>query len=734
MASKSLGTLTLDLVAKTGGFVGGLNKSEREMEKWRKNISAKASRAGKAIGVGLALGATAAVAGLSVLVRSSLESIDAQAKLAQRLRTSFDSLSNLARAGDLAGVSMQQIEVASRSLEVNLGKAAQGATAQVEALDRLKLSAEAVSKLPLDERIKAINTALKENVSVTERAAVAADLFGSRGALAIQMLNPATIEEAARQVAIFGINLSDIDAAKIEQANDAMSTFGLLSEGIGKQLTVELAPILKAVGDEFLRSADAAGGLGTVVQDTTRDVIRSIGFIVNAADGVGRAFELAADSAIVAISALAAGAAENVADLLSLISVLPGVDYSEAEADVRRFAAIQKGVFSEATKNIQATLLSPLAGDELVAFYDKAQAAGQAAAESAVAARAESGKYNEALESTTKELEKISVTAKKMTLSKDIQETIKAQEAYAALVAELRTDEEKLNDTLTERLAILQAVGQVNSETGGRVAASAFAAAPEFAGLAPEIGGAFGELGKINEAEKALDDWYSTQLDMLAEYRASKSELSAQWDEQEAALNQEHQDRLAQIEGARYQASLVAASDLFGNLADLTGQFAGEQSDAYKIMFAAQKAAAIAQSIIAIQAGIAQAAANPFPANLAAMASVAAATASIIGNITSTSIQGQAHDGMDSIPATGTWNLQKGERVTTQKTSAKLDRTLSDVQSNMREGGGSSQNIRIVNSYDSDEMVGGYMGSKAGEKAILNIMRKNRRTIQALTV
>jgi len=166
----------------------------------------------------------------------------------------------------------------------------------------------------------------------------------------------------------FGINLSDIDAAKIEQANDAMSTFGLLSEGIGKQLTVELAPILKAVGDEFLRSADAAGGLGTVVQDTTRDVIRSIGFIVNAADGVGRAFELAADSAIVAISALAAGAAENVADLLSLISVLPGVDYSEAEADVRRFAAIQKGVFSEATKNIQATLLSPLAGDELVAF------------------------------------------------------------------------------------------------------------------------------------------------------------------------------------------------------------------------------------------------------------------------------------------------------------------------------------------------------------------------------
>lgn len=707
MASKSLGTLTLDLVAKTGGFVGGLNKSEREMEKWRKNISAKASRAGKAIGVGLALGATAAVAGLSVLVRSSLESIDAQAKLAQRLRTSFDSLSNLARAGDLAGVSMQQIEVASRSLEVNLGKAAQGATAQVEALDRLKLSAEAVSKLPLDERIKAINTALKENVSVTERAAVAADLFGSRGALAIQMLDPATIEEAARQVAIFGINLSDVDAAKIEQANDAMSTFGLLSEGIGKQLTVELAPILKAVGDEFLRSADAAGGLGTVVQDSAQKSVVSIAAIISAVDKLGKYLDE------IAVKFSLAGATTRLS--------FTGSDKAKADVEALR-------------KQISDIQSAPLAGEKLIDFYTKAQAAGEVAASAAVAARVETKEYTEVLKSTNDELKKISVTAKKIELSKDIQETIKAQEAYAALVAELRTDEEKLNDTLTERLAILQAVGQVNSETGGRVAASAFEAAPEFAGLAPEIGGAFGELGKINEAEKALDDWYSTQLDMLAEYRASKSELSAQWDEQEAALNQEHQDRLAQIEGARYQASLVAASDLFGNLADLTGQFAGEQSDAYKIMFAAQKAAAIAQSIIAIQAGIAQAAANPFPANLAAMASVAAATASIIGNITSTSIQGQAHDGMDSIPATGTWNLQKGERVTTQKTSAKLDRTLSDVQSNMREGGGSSPNIRIVNSYDSDEMVGGYMGSKAGEKAILNIMRKNRRTIQALTV
>ena len=42
-------------------------------------------------------------------------------------------------------------------------------------------------------------------------------------------------------------------------------------------------------------------------------------------------------------------------------------------------------------------------------------------------------------------------------------------------------------------------------------------------------------------------------------------------------------------------------------------------------------------------------------------------------------LDGQAHDGIDYVPADGTWNLKKGERVTTAETSAKLDRTLDQV-------------------------------------------------------
>ena len=38
MATKSLGVLTLDLVAKVGGFVQGMDKAERSSVKWRKQV------------------------------------------------------------------------------------------------------------------------------------------------------------------------------------------------------------------------------------------------------------------------------------------------------------------------------------------------------------------------------------------------------------------------------------------------------------------------------------------------------------------------------------------------------------------------------------------------------------------------------------------------------------------------------------------------------------------------
>ncbi|MFC0710734.1 phage tail length tape measure family protein [Azorhizophilus paspali] len=300
----------------------------------------------------------------------------------------------------------------------------------------------------------------------------------------------------------------------------------------------------------------------------------------------------------------------------------------------------------------------------------------------------------------------------------------KAQEDYKQLIADLRTDEERLTDQTRERLKVLDAMQGLEpnerNQVAARIAGAATTDAPKFGGLAPEVGGAFGELLKIDQAEEELAEWYAAQLKMLDQFRKERGELTATWDAEELAVKKQHEDALAQIEQARQVAQLAAAESIFGDLASMTAQFAGEQSGTYKALFAVSKAFAIADSVIQIQNALAKAANNPWPANLAAMASVAAATAGIVSNIAAI---GMAHDGIDSVPETGTWLLQKGERVTTAETSAKLDATLEDVQKNQNSASNSGS-MPVSQTFN--------INGDVSQQTVDLVTRAMRQTMQAI--
>lgn len=266
------------------------------------------------------------------------------------------------------------------------------------------------------------------------------------------------------------------------------------------------------------------------------------------------------------------------------------------------------------------------------------------------------------------------------------------QEAYKDLLRDLQTDEERLTETMRERLAVLDAMSELSDEergkVAGRIAGGAIADAPDFAGVAPEIGGAQGELDKIAEAEQELQAWYATQLGMLEQYRQERADLSAQWDAEEQALHQEHQSKIADIERARQLTQLAAGEEFFGNMSGLTKVFAGEQSSAYRAMFALEKSYALAKVLMnapktasdaySAMAGI------PYVGPALGVAAAAAALsyqAAQAAGINSISLSGMAHDGIDSVPKEGTWLLDKGERVVDQRTNADLKEFLADGSS-----------------------------------------------------
>lgn len=151
-------------------------------------------------------------------------------------------------------------------------------------------------------------------------------------------------------------------------------------------------------------------------------------------------------------------------------------------------------------------------------------------------------------------------------------------------------------------------------------------------------------LEKIDIEEQAkLAKLQEYQSLLLAQDGLSQQEILAQEQQFQTARNQiieaaamERQ----QIETARNSMILGASADFFGGMADLTGAFAGEQSGAYKALFAISKGFAIANAALQLQTAIANASALPWPANLPAIGQAVALGGQIASSISGISYGG----------------------------------------------------------------------------------------------
>ena len=116
--------------------VKGFGRMSKEAELTNTRLAAFATRVKIAATVAVAATAAAGIA----MIKSGIETIDAQANLAQSLGTTTRSIQVLAFAGDLAGVSMDEIAAASKKLTLKLSDAAGGTGTAVEALKRQPVS------------------------------------------------------------------------------------------------------------------------------------------------------------------------------------------------------------------------------------------------------------------------------------------------------------------------------------------------------------------------------------------------------------------------------------------------------------------------------------------------------------------------------------------------------------------------------------------------------------------
>jgi len=189
-------------------------------------------------------------------------------------------------------------------------------------------------------------------------------------------------------------------------------------------------------------------------------------------------------------------------------------------------------------------------------------------------------------------------------------------------------------------------------------------------------------------------------LDKISTDGQAELALNQQLYEAKLLGYQQYQDRMAAINDATSnkiaQANTDAANKTLSmyatgaeNLGTMMAGAFGESNAAAVAAFAVSKGIAIAQSMINIQQGASEAMKLGWPMGIPAGLKVISEGSRILSTIRSTKIQGQAHDGWDSLPATGTYNLEKGERVVGKSLNQDLTKYLSN------QGSSSSGDIKI---------------------------------------
>lgn len=242
-----------------------------------------------------------------------------------------------------------------------------------------------------------------------------------------------------------------------------------------------------------------------------------------------------------------------------------------------------------------------------------------------------------------------------------LQNSVKTLDDYRKMQEQVKTKDERTNDLLKTRLELLEkakATGQLKPGEYEKTRADIYQntdmqlpstvrnvvgnLTPTGGRLSGTFEGMQGQINEYDQAQQELQRWLAAQ----EEAYAKAGEITAEGEARMTSIRQRAADANQVIEAQKNTIISAATQSLFDSTADIMRTGFGEQSAIYKVAFAASKAFAIADSMVKIQQAIASGAVSaPYPANIIAMASIAAQTASIVSSIQAVSGVGFASGG-----------------------------------------------------------------------------------------
>ncbi|WP_395253155.1 phage tail tape measure protein [Klebsiella quasipneumoniae] len=788
MAGKSLGTLTIDLVAKVGGFVSGMDKAERASAKWSKQVQDDVAKSSAALA---GIGAAAIAAGLAVgasgfqLLKSTSRQIAETDRWAKSLQLSTQELLAWQFAAEKAGVSGDQMADIFKDIGDKIGDAVLNKSGEaVDALNALGLSAEKLSKVSPDKQLLAIGESLEKISTNAEKTTILESLGNDLSKLLPLFDNNnqklKQFIDLAKDYGVAPDPSSIDDLVKVNQLFEDMEAqvAGLKIEIAAGLAKVDLTPLQGSLDKLHDVLTDPLVLQG--ISDLVSEVAQLAGWLVKAAAGAG---QLAASTGnrfaalsgkidltnidqvnerIEYLQKILEGKKGFYSQSESMFGWITGVDDSAKALNDELLSLIEtRDKFSKASKSVLPLQVATVGTDNPFSLppggtNGKPVKTPTSKTENAFNSRLLDLQKQAALIETTgkktaevTELEKINFDITSGNLKK-LSEAQKEQLRTAAKALDSKKEELRLNQ---ENARVAEYVSGL--ERQNKLVQQ---------GFDNEIVGRYSggrERSRMQDNNDIQQDFAYQQDDLLNQLQSGDIDQSLYDKKKEALQNSlderlkiqeeyyKKQDELQNDGAAGFISGLAtqieASMDLYTNMQQVGAQAFSSLTDMIidwaetgKLNvkdFASTFLQSVGSTLLSYAAAqVAMAGLQAFTAMIgvpfvgpeiagpAAIAATAAAGVLAIG--VGTALQGQAHDGIDSVPETGTWLLQKGERVTTAKTSAKLDATLDRV-ANQSTGGGAiySPTINIpINGNPSDATLA--LVSKAADEGAERGYRK----------
>ena len=325
------------------------------------------------------------------------------------------------------------------------------------------------------------------------------------------------------------------------------------------------------------------------------------------------------------------------------------------------------------------------------------------------------------------ELKVLSGKQKKALENKAIEiDQLNAQKEYKSILDSMRSPTEQQFDSYKQNLSVLEKSNvslQEREELLKKMNQKMIQSAPTLS-IQNSYNGPGSELIKVAEDEKNLKDWQQQQLAIQTDLLNAKLINHQEYADAVLSIEETMQNKQQELQSAYTMAALGTFSTLTGSIADMFKQTAGESSAAYKVMFLASKASAIAQAIISTEVAASKALELGPIFGISAASWIRGLGYASVGLIAAQTISGMAHSGIDSIPREGTWLLDKGERVVDARTNADLKNFLDTSKSS---GGSITVNVPVnVGGGDISEEDGKEIGIMI-KQSVLSILDEQMR-------